>query len=175
MHQENKSRLGMLAGIGAGALWGLVFLAPALLPAFQPLELSVGRYLAYGLIAAMLVAPSWRRLLRTLTLREWRGLIWLSLTGNIVYYVLLASAVQMGGRGHDVDGDRHAAAGRHARGQPRPACRAVAAPASLAAAQHCRLAVHQLAVAGQSPSCIAAGFAVRAGGAAIVDGVRGRQ
>lgn len=97
MHQENNSRLGMLAGIGAGALWGLVFLAPALIPAFQPLELSVGRYLAYGLIAAVLVAPSWRRLLRTLTWREWRGLIWLSLTGNIVYYVLLASAVQAGG------------------------------------------------------------------------------
>lgn len=97
MHQENKSRLGMLAGIAAGALWGLVFLAPALIPAFQPLELSVGRYLAYGLIAAVLVAPSWRRLLRSLGWREWRGLIWLSLTGNIVYYVLLASAVQTGG------------------------------------------------------------------------------
>lgn len=97
MHQENKSRLGMLAGIAAGALWGLVFLAPALVPAFQPLELSVGRYLAYGLIAAVLVAPSWRRLLRTLSWREWRGLVWLSLTGNIVYYVLLASAVQTGG------------------------------------------------------------------------------
>jgi len=97
MHQENKSGLGMLAGIAAGALWGLVFLAPALIPTFRPLELSVGRYLAYGLIAAVLVAPSWRRLLRTLTWREWRGLIWLSLTGNIVYYVLLASAVQTGG------------------------------------------------------------------------------
>lgn len=92
-----RSKLGMLAGIGAGALWGLVFLAPALVPAFQPLELSVGRYLAYGLIAAVLVAPSWRRLLRTLSWREWRGLVWLSLTGNIVYYVLLASAVQTGG------------------------------------------------------------------------------
>ena len=93
------------------------------------------------------------------------------------YRVLRAAGQRRadGGRGHDVDGDRHAAAGRHARGQPRPACRAVAAPASLAAAQHCRFAVHQLAVAGQSPSCIAAGFAVRAGGAAIVDGVRGRQ
>ena len=97
MMQENKTGLGIMAGIGAGALWGLVFLAPALLPAFQPLELSVGRYLAYGLIAAALIAPAWRRLLRTLTWREWRALVWLSLTGNIVYYVLLASAVQTGG------------------------------------------------------------------------------
>ena len=97
MIQENKTGLGIMAGIGAGALWGLVFLAPALLPAFQPLELSVGRYLAYGLIAAALIAPARRRLLRTLTWREWRALVWLSLTGNIVYYVLLASAVQTGG------------------------------------------------------------------------------
>lgn len=97
MIQENKTGLGIMAGIGAGALWGLVFLAPALLPTFQPLELSVGRYLAYGLIAAALIAPAWRRLLRTLTWREWRALVWLSLTGNIVYYVLLASAVQTGG------------------------------------------------------------------------------
>ena len=97
MMQENKTGLGIMAGIGAGALWGLVFLAPALLPAFQPLELSVGRYLAYGLIAAALIAPARRRLLRTLTWREWRALVWLSLTGNIVYYVLLASAVQTGG------------------------------------------------------------------------------
>ena len=97
MMQENKTGLGIMACIGAGALWGLVFLAPALLPAFQPLELSVGRYLAYGLIAAALIAPARRRLLRTLTWREWRALVWLSLTGNIVYYVLLASAVQTGG------------------------------------------------------------------------------
>lgn len=87
----------MLAGIGAGALWGLVFLVPALLPAFRPLELAAGRYLAYGCVALVLVAPAWKRLCRTLGWRDWRTLLWLSLTGNIVYYVLLASAVQTGG------------------------------------------------------------------------------
>lgn len=92
-----NTRAGMLAGIGAGALWGLVFLAPALVPAFHPLELAAGRYLAYGLVALVLVAPAWQRLRRTLGWRDWRTLVWLSLTGNIVYYVLLASAVQAGG------------------------------------------------------------------------------
>ena len=44
-------------GVGAGALWGLVFLAPELASDFSPLMLTIGRYLCYGLIAAALAAP----------------------------------------------------------------------------------------------------------------------
>ncbi|WP_288381828.1 DMT family transporter [uncultured Massilia sp.] len=90
-------RLGIGAGILAGSFWGLVFLAPILVPGFTPLQLSSGRYLAYGLVAAVLIAPGWRRLLRRLTWREWRQLAWLSLCGNIVYYLFVAQAVQAGG------------------------------------------------------------------------------
>jgi len=92
----NKT-LGIAAGIVAGAFWGLVFLAPKLAAGFPPLQLSAGRYLAYGLVAAMLVAPSWRRLRGVLGWREWRALAWLGFIGNILYYVLLARAVQTGG------------------------------------------------------------------------------
>jgi drug/metabolite transporter (DMT)-like permease len=81
----------------AGALWGLVFLAPEVARGFTPLQLSAGRYLAYGLVALALVAPSARRLAATLTWAEWRALAWLSLWGNILYFVLLAQAVQTGG------------------------------------------------------------------------------
>jgi drug/metabolite transporter (DMT)-like permease len=81
----------------AGALWGLVFLAPEVARGFTPLQLSAGRYLAYGLVALALVAPSARRLAATLTWAEWRALAWLSLWGNILYFVLLAQAVQIGG------------------------------------------------------------------------------
>lgn len=90
-------RLGIGAGILAGSFWGLVFLAPILVPGFTPLQLSAGRYLAYGLVAAVLIAPAWRRLLQRLTWREWRQLAWLSLCGNIVYYLFVAQAVQTGG------------------------------------------------------------------------------
>ncbi|MEH6434805.1 DMT family transporter [Massilia sp. DD77] len=93
----SHTSLGIGSGILAGALWGLVFLAPELTAGFLPLQLSAGRYLAYGLVAAVLIAPSWRRLLRTLTWKEWRALLWLSFSGNIVYYVFLATAVQQGG------------------------------------------------------------------------------
>ncbi|AWJ90771.1 EamA family transporter [Azospirillum baldaniorum] len=89
--------LGIACGIGAGALWGLVFLAPELASAFTPLQLAAGRYLAYGLFAVLLVLPRWRALRAGLGLREWWALAWLSLLGNILYYALLATAVQMGG------------------------------------------------------------------------------
>jgi len=89
--------LGIGACIAAGALWGLVFLAPELAPKFLPIQLSAGRYLAYGLVAAILIAPGWARLRRHLGWPAWRTLIGLSLTGNIIYYLFLANAVQLGG------------------------------------------------------------------------------
>jgi len=94
---SRSTLLGIGAGIAAGALWGLVFLAPELAPGFLPIQLSAGRYLAYGLVAAILIAPAWGRLRRHLGWPAWRSLIWLSLTGNIVYYLFLANAVQSGG------------------------------------------------------------------------------
>ena len=102
MHAQSHTpshdlRLGIGAGILAGSFWGLVFLAPILVPGFTPLQLSSARYLAYGLVALLLIAPMWRRLLGRLTWREWRQLAWLSLCGNIIYYLFVAQAVQSGG------------------------------------------------------------------------------
>lgn len=88
---------GVACAVGAGALWGLVFLAPELVHDFSPLQLTVGRYLAYGLIAAILIAPRWRVLSAYLSGRNWGTLSWLALTGNTLYYLLLSSAVQWGG------------------------------------------------------------------------------
>lgn len=88
---------GIACGAGAGALWGLVFLAPELARDFSPLQLSIARYLCYGLIAAGLIAPRWRALSRHVTRRDWISLFWLSLAGNTLYYLFLSSAVQTGG------------------------------------------------------------------------------
>jgi drug/metabolite transporter (DMT)-like permease len=89
--------LGIASSILAGAFWGLVFLTPALTRGFDPIQLSAGRYLAYGAIAVALLAPSMRRLARSLGRRDWFTLCWLSLAGNILYYVCLANGVQSGG------------------------------------------------------------------------------
>lgn len=95
--EPSATLAGVSYGVGAGALWGLVFLAPELTPGFGPLELTIGRYLCYGLIAAALIAPRWRAVSAQLTRRDWQTLVWLGLAGNTVYYILLAAAVQAGG------------------------------------------------------------------------------
>lgn len=94
---QRHTLVGIACGMGAGALWGLVFLAPELAREFSPLALTVGRYLFYGLIAAALIAPKWRTLVARLPRRQWWNLMWLSLAGNTIYFVLLSSAVQSGG------------------------------------------------------------------------------
>ena len=100
MHQpatHHNLGKGIACGAGAGALWGLVFLAPELIQNFTPLEMASGRYVLYGLFAAAMAAPRWRVLSHTVRLHTWWTLSWLSFAGNTAYYVLLSSAVQNGG------------------------------------------------------------------------------
>lgn len=85
---------GVACALGAGLAWGLVFVAPLVLIDYPPLLLSVGRYLAFGLIALPLAWRDRRRLL-SLDRRDWGRAFELALIGNLVYYGLLASAIQL--------------------------------------------------------------------------------
>ena len=89
--------LGLTLGAGAGALWGLVFLAPAILPEFGALQLTAGRFVAYGALAAILLLPRWKALTAKLERKHWWQLVWLALLANTLYYALLANAVKLGG------------------------------------------------------------------------------
>jgi drug/metabolite transporter (DMT)-like permease len=77
-------------------MWGLVFVVPLLLPEYPAALLSVGRYLAFGLIALPL---AWfdRARLRGLTRADWIAALKLAAIGNLLYYVLLAAAIQRAG------------------------------------------------------------------------------
>jgi drug/metabolite transporter (DMT)-like permease len=88
--------MGVLYALAAGMMWGLVFVSPLLLSEYPPLLQSVGRYLAFGLIALPL---GWidRRALRQLTRADWYAAIKLSAIGNLLYYLCLASAIQRAG------------------------------------------------------------------------------
>lgn len=94
---QRDKMTGVACGVGAGALWGFVFLAPELVSEFSPLMLTIGRYLCYGLIALALVTPRWRSLVTQVARPQWLSLMWLALAGNTLYYILLSSAVQTGG------------------------------------------------------------------------------
>jgi drug/metabolite transporter (DMT)-like permease len=83
--------------MAAGTLWGTVFLTPEIASDFGALELTIGRYLAYGLIAALLIGTRWKSLFAKLGKKEWIALMWLALTGNTLYYIFVTQAVQLGG------------------------------------------------------------------------------
>ena len=87
---------GIAFALAAGLMWGLVFVGPLLLPESPATLQSFGRYLAFGLIALPL---AWfdRRRLRELSRADWLEALKLALVGNIVYYLLLASAIQRAG------------------------------------------------------------------------------
>lgn len=94
---DRRTFTGIACAMAAGALWGLVFLAPELANEFTPLQLAAGRFLAYGMFAAALLWPRWPALKAKLAARDWWVLCGLSFLGNALYYVLLANAVQRGG------------------------------------------------------------------------------
>jgi drug/metabolite transporter (DMT)-like permease len=87
---------GTLFALAAGLMWGLVFIAPLLLPAYPAPLLSMGRYLAFGLIALPL---GWldRARLASLSPADWLEAAKLSAIGNLLYYGCLAAAIQRAG------------------------------------------------------------------------------
>jgi drug/metabolite transporter (DMT)-like permease len=89
-------RLGLSCALGAGLLWGVVFIAPVLLPGYPAIYLSAARYLAFGLIALVLAMFDWKQL-RALSKADWLAALELSLIGNLLYYSCLAAAIQVAG------------------------------------------------------------------------------
>ncbi len=88
--------LGIAYALAAGLMWGLVFVGPLMLPDYPPALQSVGRYLAFGLIA---IGIAWfdRTGLRQLSGADWREAFKLSAVGNLLYYLCLATAIQRAG------------------------------------------------------------------------------
>jgi len=81
----------------AGAVWGLVVLIPSLLPEFSPLLISCARFVLYGAFSLLLALPKARSLWRRLSWADGLLLLKLALTGNLIYFMLLASAIQQAG------------------------------------------------------------------------------
>ncbi|MDC8770468.1 DMT family transporter [Roseateles albus] len=87
---------GIVFALAAGLMWGLVFVAPLMLGDYPPLMLTVGRYLAFGLIALPLGLLD-RSRLAELRPVDWLQALKLSLIGNFIYYLCLSAAIQMAG------------------------------------------------------------------------------
>ncbi|AGZ43055.1 DMT family transporter [Actinoplanes friuliensis] len=90
---------GITLGTGAGLLWGLAFVLPALAPGWSPVAITTGRYLAYGIVSVLVIALIARRRPGTLhtARRHWRHALLYAATGNVAYYLLLVVAIQTAG------------------------------------------------------------------------------
>ena len=52
---------GIAAGLAAGALWGLVFVAPRMVAEFGGINLTAGRFIVYGAASVVAMAMAGRR------------------------------------------------------------------------------------------------------------------
>ena len=87
---------GVLYALLAGLMWGLIFVGPLIVPEYPAVLQSMGRYLALGLIA-LPIAWLGRMRLRQLGRKDWVTALTLTMMGNLIYYVCLASAIQRTG------------------------------------------------------------------------------
>jgi drug/metabolite transporter (DMT)-like permease len=87
---------GISAGLAAGALWGMVFVAPRITPGLSAIDLTAGRFVSFGAVSALALlvtarsrpSPSRRQALAALVL---------SVLGFTGYYLLLVLAIQDAG------------------------------------------------------------------------------
>jgi drug/metabolite transporter (DMT)-like permease len=92
----NSLTVGVFAALGAGLLWGTVFVAPLLLPDYPPLYLTFARYLAFGLVTIPIAL--WQKdKLKALSRQDWYTAGRLSLVGNFAYYLTLSASIQLAG------------------------------------------------------------------------------
>ncbi|WP_231421364.1 DMT family transporter [Pseudomonas sp. Leaf59] len=97
MFADRSLLKGIVYGVCAGLCWGVIFLGPQLTPGLSGLEFAVLRFLCYGAVSAVLLIPRWRRVCAHLSMADWKSLFWLSLIGNLIYYTLVGTGVQLVG------------------------------------------------------------------------------
>jgi len=84
---------GISAGVAAGALWGLVFVAPRMAPGLSPVDLAAGRFVSFGSLSALLMLLQWRTL-RLPNLNQALFAILMSALGYTAYYLLLVLSIR---------------------------------------------------------------------------------
>jgi drug/metabolite transporter (DMT)-like permease len=96
-HPAGQSALivGTLCALVAGALWGLVFIAPLVLPGASALDIASGRYVVYGLFSAVMLVLAGRATWPPTDV--WRMAAKLTFVGSFVYYALTLLGIARAG------------------------------------------------------------------------------
>ena len=92
--------VGIAAGLAAGALWGLVFVAPRMVPSVGAVDFTAGRFVSYGLLAFALMLLATNRRAGAKTWPTWpqaRFALLMSVLGFTGYYLLLVYGIRDAG------------------------------------------------------------------------------
>lgn len=93
---KRNSALGIAAGLGAGALWGIVFVAPSMTPGLTSVDLTAGRFASFGLMALVVMLLG-RRSHAWPSASQAVSALGMSLLGATGYYLLLAQSIHAAG------------------------------------------------------------------------------
>src|SRR5260370_22976388 len=89
---RNSLGVGATAATTAGLIWGLAFLVPVVLDEWNPVIVTAGRYLAYGVVTGVIFLMAGRDL-RRIARRHWPPAPLYAIPGNGGYYPLLVVGI----------------------------------------------------------------------------------
>ena len=87
---------GVLLGVAAGALWGLIYIAPLVVPEYNPVLVALSRFIAFGVISLPFLVV-FRKELRAFSRADMWEAFKLPLFGNVLFYCLLTICIRMAG------------------------------------------------------------------------------
>lgn len=87
---------GVLLGVAAGALWGLIYIAPLLVPSYNPVLVALSRFIVFGLVSLPFLWV-YREPLKKFTKRQIFQAFKLPLLGNLFFYCLLTICIRLAG------------------------------------------------------------------------------
>ncbi len=88
--------LGVLLGVAAGAFWGLLYIAPLMVPDYNPVLVALSRYIAFGIVSLPFMYFL-RKDLKRFTKADIIESFKLPLFGNVLFYITMAICIRMAG------------------------------------------------------------------------------
>ncbi len=85
-----------MQGVLAGALWGLIYIAPLMVPEYNPVLVALSRFIMFGLVSLPFL---WilRKDLRMFSRADIREAFRLPFFGNVIFYSLLTMCIRLAG------------------------------------------------------------------------------
>ena len=88
--------LGVFLGVAAGALWGLIYIAPLMVPEYNPVLVALGRFIAFGIVSLPFMYFL-RKDLKRFSKADIIEAFKYPLLGNVLFYGTLTICIRLAG------------------------------------------------------------------------------